>query len=61
MIIHIPSRCCKCLACIDECDNHALIIEDKGIYIDHDACIECLKCIVACPNMALVKEMKNAK
>lgn len=56
MIKWDKTKCCKCLACLDECNNHALLIEDAGIYIDQDACVECGKCVDVCPNNALTKE-----
>lgn len=49
-------KCISCHHCIDVCQNNAISLKDKNIYIQHDLCNGCLKCEQECPGQAIKHE-----
>ena len=55
-VVHDSKKCCKCMACLDECVHSAICVGIEGIYIDKDACVECGHCVEACEVGAMEKK-----
>ena len=52
-IAHRDSLCSKCGRCVDACQEKAISVDAKGIYIDRKLCTNCGKCIDVCSPQAL--------
>ena len=52
-IAHRDSLCSKCGRCVDACQEKAISVDAKGIYIDRKICTNCGKCIDVCSPQAL--------
>ena len=53
-LLYIEVNCKKCLHCVEECPEKAIVFSDKEkIEIDRKLCNTCGQCVDACPNQAL--------
>lgn len=52
-LLHAPSKCISCGACIKACPNGAIILEQSGIHIDRKRCRHCGICTQTCYTDAL--------
>ena len=46
-------RCIGCRSCQDVCSRNSLLVNDKGVEIDHTLCTGCGACAEICPSGAL--------
>lgn len=53
MAVQISDDCIGCSACVNECPQDALTIEDGHATVDEAACVECGMCVDACPASAI--------
>lgn len=49
----IPSKCIRCVACINICPNKCITMKKWGIAFDYNECIACFCCQEACPEAAI--------
>lgn len=55
MTVKVSSACIGCQACIENCPNGALYINDNGLCgVIEEKCTECGQCVDVCPVSALV-------
>jgi pyruvate formate lyase activating enzyme len=53
LLLHYPDRCLDCSACIDTCEQKAIVRDTTGVRIDRQRCNLCLKCAAVCPVEAI--------
>jgi pyruvate formate lyase activating enzyme len=53
LLLHYPNRCLGCSACIDICEQQAIVRDRSGVRIDRQECNLCLKCAAVCPVEAI--------
>lgn len=53
-----PDKCITCGACARNCNQKAIIIEEKA-HINYDKCVGCGECIVVCPKKAISQKEEN--
>lgn len=54
MFIHDKEQCIQCSACVDECPNGCLKIEEEGLVHNPDRCMWCGHCLAVCPRDAIM-------
>lgn len=52
-ITHRDTSCKKCLRCVEVCEEKAIAVDEKSVYIDRKLCTRCGKCVDACPSKTL--------
>lgn len=52
-VAHNDSLCNQCGQCLGVCDEQAISVDDKGIFINRKRCTNCGKCVEVCTPEAL--------
>ncbi|MBQ1448628.1 MAG: 4Fe-4S binding protein [Coriobacteriales bacterium] len=53
MAVQISDDCIGCSACVNECPQGAIEIQDGQAVVDEATCVECGICVDACPASAI--------
>lgn len=48
-----PEKCNGCEACVDECPEEAISIQDDVAVVDQEKCNDCEICVDECPEEAI--------
>lgn len=55
-ILWDADKCLHCGSCVNTCENHAVSVKNRGVFINHSLCEGCGCCAQACPGEALKTE-----
>ena len=47
------AACCRCMVCVEDCPNEALLETVRGISVVDENCLDCGLCVDGCGNAAI--------